>query len=255
MKKKAVCGIYEIRNIKNGKFYIGSSKSIYKRWVQHKRELKKGTHHNAYLQRSYKVHGEGSYNYSIIEECSEDNLFEVEQRHLDKHHGKKECYNLSENADRPPAMCGRDHPMWGKAHSEEAKKKMSEARKGENSPMWGKPRSEETRKKISEANKGKHAGENSPMWGKPKSEETRKKISEAKKGKQAGENNPRARTVVITFPDSTNQTFPCIEGPDGAVENLGVSGQTIHSALKRGYFTNNWQMKEALRGARIAYLN
>ena len=280
MKKKVVCGIYEIRNIKNEKFYIGSSKSIYKRWVQHKRELKKGTHHNAYLQRSYKVHGEGSYDYSIIEECSEDNLFEVEQRHLDKHHGKKECYNLSENADRPPAMCGRDHAMWGKAHSEETKKKMSEAKKGENNAMWGKPCSEETRKKISEANKGKTRKKISEARkGKPLSEETRKKISEAnlgkkawnkgmplteehkrkmsegKKGKYTGENHSQARAIVITFQDNTSQAFPCVTGPVGAVQGLGIGRQIIRSALKRGYFTNDPKLKEALRGARIAYLN
>jgi G:T-mismatch repair DNA endonuclease (very short patch repair protein) len=64
----------------------------------------------------------------------------------------------------------------GKHHSEETRKKMSEAHKGkccgEKHPNYGKHLSEETRRKLSEALKGKHV-----------SEETRRKISESEKGK------------------------------------------------------------------------
>ena len=65
----------------------------------------------------------------------------------------------------------------GKKMSEESKKKMSEAKKG-NKNMLGKKHSEETKKKMSEAKKG----ENSPWYGKQLYEETKKKMSEAKKG-------------------------------------------------------------------------
>ncbi len=59
----------------------------------------------------------------------------------------------------------------GRHHSEETKKKLSEARKGK--PTWnGKHHSEETKKKMAEAHKGKTF-----------SEEHRKKMSEAKKEK------------------------------------------------------------------------
>lgn len=44
---------------------------------------------------------------------------------------------------------GGNHPMYGKCHSKETRKKMSEAKKG-------KPKSEETRKKMSAVRKGKH---------------------------------------------------------------------------------------------------
>lgn len=58
----------------------------------------------------------------------------------------------------------------GKKHSEETKRKMSEAMKGERSPWLGKHLSEETRRKMSEVHKGKKF-----------SEETRRKMSEARK--------------------------------------------------------------------------
>lgn len=60
-------------------------------------------------------------------------------------------------------------PLFGGKHSEEARQKMSEAKKGKKRP----PRSAETRRKISESEKGKIVGE-----------ETRKKLSEINKGKK-----------------------------------------------------------------------
>jgi hypothetical protein len=66
------------------------------------------------------------------------------------------------------AKIGENHPMYGKTLSEETKIKMSEAQKG-NTKRLGKTHSEETKIKMSEAHKNP-------------SEETRRKISEIKKG-------------------------------------------------------------------------
>ena len=46
----------------------------------------------------------------------------------------------------------------------------------------GKPMSEQARRKLSETRKGRFSGENHPMFGKHHSEETRRKIAEAHKG-------------------------------------------------------------------------
>lgn len=48
--------------------------------------------------------------------------------------------------------------------SEESRKKMSEAQKGENNPLFGKHPSEETRKKMSEAQKGKNHWTKGKHW-------------------------------------------------------------------------------------------
>ena len=73
---------------------------------------------------------------------------------------------------------GGDGPS-GMIMSEETRKKMSEARRGEKHPLWGKPRPESVKKRISEAN----SGTNSPHYGKPLPEQTRKKIAAALKQK------------------------------------------------------------------------
>jgi predicted GIY-YIG superfamily endonuclease len=43
---KSVCGIYRIRNLVNGKFYIGSSKDIRERYLHHTSDLRLQISHN-----------------------------------------------------------------------------------------------------------------------------------------------------------------------------------------------------------------
>ena len=68
----------------------------------------------------------------------------------------------------------------GRKLSEETKRKLSEANKGEKHPKFGKPVSEETRSKISESNRNRVI-----------SEETRRKMSESSKGKKHSEETRR----------------------------------------------------------------
>lgn len=56
------CGIYYITNTINGKFYVGSSKNIKKRWARHIRDLNNNNHHNIYLQRSCNKYGDTKIN-------------------------------------------------------------------------------------------------------------------------------------------------------------------------------------------------
>ena len=76
------------------------------------------------------------------------------------------------------AKKGNKNPFFGRQHTEKTKEELSEASKGENNHNYGKHHSEETRRKMSEAKKGIK----NPNFGKHLSEETRRKMSEAKKG-------------------------------------------------------------------------
>jgi group I intron endonuclease len=142
--------IYKIRNVVNGKFYVGSTVDSRVRFQTHRRNLKKGKHQSPHMQAAWNKYGEDCFKFEVVEiiECSEDLLI-AEQKWLDEHAGKPYCYNWATDASAP---------MRGKKHTEYSKNKVSENRKGkhggENHYRFGKRLSAEIRKKISEAQKG-----------------------------------------------------------------------------------------------------
>jgi len=98
-----VQGIYQIRNTTNGKKYIGSSCNIIKRRYEHKYQLKRGTHGNSHLQRSWDKYGADSFIFEMIEPVTDkEALIQCEQRWLDivRANGD-EVYNIGESVDCP----------------------------------------------------------------------------------------------------------------------------------------------------------
>ena len=89
-------GIYMIINLDNFKVYIGSTKNLVRRQKEHFTELRKGEHHNKYLQDSYNIHGKEKFFFITLEECAEDILIKREIHWIllkDSLKGKK-GYNL-----------------------------------------------------------------------------------------------------------------------------------------------------------------
>lgn len=79
---------------------------------------------------------------------------------------------------------GEKNPMFGKLHSIETKKKISETKKKQGIQSFlGRTHSDETKKKISEANKGKLKGHDPWNKGKHLSKFHRQKVSESLKGR------------------------------------------------------------------------
>lgn len=64
---KKLVGIYQIFCNANNKYYIGSSKSVKKRWAIHRYLLKRNEHTNEHLQNAYNKYGKDSMHYSIVE--------------------------------------------------------------------------------------------------------------------------------------------------------------------------------------------
>lgn len=91
------CGIYQITNKVNGKFYIGQSRNIKKRWRQHTRGLDKS---NALSTGSYPLraafikYGLDKFDFKVIEECPEEQLLSRETFWIQK---KKPAYNCNIN--------------------------------------------------------------------------------------------------------------------------------------------------------------
>lgn len=169
--------IYKITNKVNGKIYIGQKKSevfVESYWGS-----------GIYISSSIKKYGIENFYCEIIEWCdSRDMLNEREIYWIAKFKSNdpKVGYNLTNGGD------GTSGYHW----SDEARRKLSESRKGPNNPLYGKHLSEEHRKKIgiasrniSDENRRKKqlaaSGENNPMYGKHHSLEARKKISETTK--------------------------------------------------------------------------
>lgn len=133
-------GIYAIYNSKSGKAYIGQSKDVERRKRDHFRELRKGTHHNQYLQRSYDLDGEDNFHFIIMELCPVDKLDEVERQYIRRMQLTDSFlgYNLEDGGN------------VGKEVSE----KVREAKRGDKNPMYGKRISPEHIEALKIKNRG-----------------------------------------------------------------------------------------------------
>ena len=131
-------GIYVIRNTSNGKRYIGQSIDIQRRFREHKSKLKLGKHGNKHLQAAWNKYGGSSFDFSILLLCPMSSLDEQEAAILASSSPE---YNKSLECHAP---------MRGRRHTDATRAKMSIAKKKPRGPH-----SEERRKRISEAKKGK----------------------------------------------------------------------------------------------------
>jgi group I intron endonuclease len=150
-------GIYKITNLKNGKFYIGSSKDIEFRWSEHKKHLNGNYHINKKLQNAWNFYGKENFEFTIVELVSNDETFllEREQFYFDifKPYIKEIGYNIGEKSSggdnfthNPNKENIREHlsdinlgaknPMHGKKHSDEAKERQRDRAVGRYTLEW-----------------------------------------------------------------------------------------------------------------------
>lgn len=95
------CGIYYIKNKLNNKRYIGSSKHISLRKIQHIDKLNRNIHHNIHLQDDYAKYGEDMFEFGILQLCLEDERHIIEQQYIDKYWETGELYNMAKNVGSP----------------------------------------------------------------------------------------------------------------------------------------------------------
>lgn len=116
---KKTSGIYEIRNVVTDQAYYGSTDSFERRNEEHFSLLERNKHFNPYLQNSYNKYGKDAFVFSPIARFEVEQLLIEELKLLDLYwDGCKQCFN---SARHPSA------PMTGKTHTDEARKKISEA--------------------------------------------------------------------------------------------------------------------------------
>ena len=195
-------GIYKYVDLKTGDVvYVGKDSNIDKN-MRHRDHLSPAYYDVQQINRVLQNNPE-RYEYQVIYAGDfDDDLLNVLE--INTIADEQPIFNFTKGGDGTS----------GYKHTEEARKKMSEAHKG-------KTFSEEARKKMSEAHKGLQVGRNNPMYGKTgesnpmygrkHSEEARRKMSEAKSGenhpfygtrnpehskRMSGENNPRAKYTL-----------------------------------------------------------
>lgn len=114
-------GIYSIVNLINGKTYIGQTKDIYQRLINHRAQLRLNRHENSHLQRSFNKHGENSFKFDVLIYCDLVKLTELEKYYINQY---KEVYNIREATDN--IIHPKRRPI-----TEETRLKLSLAKKGE----------------------------------------------------------------------------------------------------------------------------
>ena len=102
MKECKKGGIYLLRNLSDGKVYIGKSINLEKRLKEHKLSLARGDHHNNYLQNAWNKYGENSFEIEILfnsdshEELNEKEIYFIK---LYKSNDLNYGYNLTSGGE------------------------------------------------------------------------------------------------------------------------------------------------------------
>jgi hypothetical protein len=218
--------IYETINLKNGKTYIGQHKS--KSWDSN--YFGSGI----LLNRAIKKYGLENFECNLIMWAySKEELNKLEIKYIDYY---KPEYNLTAGGEG----------TVGYIFTDDVKKKISLALIGEKNPFYGKHHSKETCKKISESKKGKKQKPSEARKGIKRSEETKRKISESHRGKKRrpfSEEHKRKirekRKLQIFFPHSeeTKQKISSAMKGKNAYKRSDETKQKMSEARKR-YWSN-----------------
>ena len=91
-KEKKV-GVYYLKHKPSGKFYIGATQDLEKRWASHVSRLKNGKHHKR-IQAVYNMTNDiEDWSIRLVESCKKSQLNKTEQKYVTKHFSNPLCLN------------------------------------------------------------------------------------------------------------------------------------------------------------------
>jgi len=264
---KKPSGIYRIKS-PSGYIYVGQSKNLKQRYGQYSRG---SCEFQTRLLRSIEKHGWDKHHFEVcqyFDEVPEQSILDSrEQYYMDRYRevgfelmnlkeagkgGKFYPEGIKQRKDRS----GPNNHMYGKAVSEETKRKLSESLKGRPGYWTGKHLSEETKLKLSISRKGKCCGPDHHAYGKKKTPEQLAKMSLLLKGKKlTGDQLEKARKniavihvgnawPIVAFRGEEIIEFACAPR---AQEYFNTNNYTkFHFACKKGteLFGYHWKYKD-----------
>ena len=184
-----VIGIYQLVHKDSGKRYIGQSvhTEIHRR--DHFSALRRNIHPNVYLQSAWNKYGEKAFEYSVLEECTKEQLDE------------REIYWIAFYRSTEPEF-GYNLRKGGTWFTEESRQSISTSLKGRKKPEgFGEKLSKARKGNFTKAQKEKLAQAASDWWktATPEQIEARKKHqSEAGKGRIVSEEQKEQRRKNTT---------------------------------------------------------
>ncbi|MFN8758843.1 MAG: GIY-YIG nuclease family protein [Tagaea sp.] len=95
-------GVYLIFHRESRRFYIGSSKHCERRFREHRKHLRAGTHHSPALQNLWNKYGEDAFDFEVFRHSdTHDDALDQEQQMLSLMYGDRACLNGSSRARMP----------------------------------------------------------------------------------------------------------------------------------------------------------
>lgn len=152
--------VYKIINESTGDFYIGKTiRQLEARFKQHQYDAKSGS--DTHLHRAMRKHGFDNFKIVLIEQVDGD----LDQREIHWISEMQPKYNMTSGGEGGDTSKSEKYQQYMKLHSE--------FMMGRNNPFYGRSHSEETKRKISEKKTGSRL-----------SEETKRKIGDSARGRK-----------------------------------------------------------------------
>jgi len=250
--------IYKAINLDNGKVYIGqTARSLRIRVIEHKYQAK---HRNCYFNCAFRKYP--NWGWQILTKVEaptvplvKEYLDLMEELYINEYKSylKEYGYNLMTEIKSniiPKESIEKAKEKIKNWWTEERRKLWSERNKGKNNPFYGKRHSEEFKKRMSELNKGRKMPREavekrrSKLLGRKLPPEVRKKISEGHKGlKYSEEHRRRIREGLLRVRDKISQNTRGENNPMYGKHHSEETKRKISESLKK-YFARLKESKE-----------